>query len=179
LKIENLGIDGVKLIHLDRHNDERGFFVEAFNQERFKEEGLPFHFVQDNHSRSHPGILRGLHYQLKPGQGKLVRVIRGTIWDVVVDMRTPSPTFGKHVSVVLNGDDSSLLWVPSGLAHGFYVLGDEPADVCYKVDSEYCAKTESGILWSDLDLKINWPNLNPVLSEKDKKLPTFAEYKAK
>lgn len=127
-------IPGVLTIELQAFTDERGFFLDWFSVESFRAAGVPTEFCQDNHSRSKPGVLRGLHYQTDPAQGKLVGVVRGRIWDVAVDIRPDSPTFGARVDVELNGDDGRLLWLPAGIAHGFCVIGNEPADVVYKVD---------------------------------------------
>jgi dTDP-4-dehydrorhamnose 3,5-epimerase len=134
-------------------------------------------FIQDNHSRSKPGVIRGLHYQVNPSQGKLVGVIRGKIWDVVVDLRKDSPTYGKWEGVELSDENGRLLWVPPGFAHGFCVLGQEDADVMYKVDAPYSPKTEGGIRFDDPDLKIEWPVKDgAIVSPKDRVLPGFAEY---
>jgi dTDP-4-dehydrorhamnose 3,5-epimerase len=169
---------GVKIIELTVHRDSRGFFVERFQEERFQQHGLPTRYVQDNHSRSTPGILRGLHYQSRPAQGKLVGVLRGTIWDVTVDLRPDSPTFGKSSGVELSDRNATLLWVPAGFAHGFCVMGDEPADVLYKVDTLYNPKTEGGIVWNDPELGIRWPHPSPIVSARDQALPTFSSYRA-
>jgi len=127
--VKDLSLPGLKLIELKIYKDDRGFFTERYVQERFKEFGLPGNFVQDNHSRSKPGVIRGLHYQTNPAQGKLVGAIRGRILDVVVDIRKSSPTFGKWEAVELSDENGRLLWVPAGFAHGFCVLGNEDADV--------------------------------------------------
>lgn len=171
-------IQGVMTVQLNVYGDDRGFFVERFSERAFREAGLPTTFCQDNHSRSKPGVVRGLHYQTGPVQGKLVGVIRGRIWDVVVDIRPNSPTFGAHLSAELTGEGGRLLWIPPGLAHGFCVVGDEPADVLYKVDRPYNRETEGGILWSDLELDIKWPVERPTVSDRDRQLQTFAQYKA-
>ena len=176
MKVTSLELAGLKLIELDVHGDSRGFFVERFNQARFQEAGLPTHFVQDNHSRSAPGVLRGLHYQTHPQQGKLVSAARGRIWDIALDIRRDSPTYGQHYGVELSDMNGKLLWIPPGFAHGFCVLGDEPADVFYKVDELYNPKSEGGILWNDPELKIQWPIQNPIISAKDVKLPRFSTY---
>lgn len=170
-------IPGVLTIQLRTFADHRGFFIERFNEQAFRAAGLPGTFVQDNHSRSKPGVIRGLHYQTNPAQGKLVGVIRGRIWDVVVDIRPESPTFGEQFDVELNGENGRLIWIPAGLAHGFCVLGDEPADVLYKVDQPYNKETEGGILWNDPDLAVPWPVGNPIVSDRDKQLATFAHYR--
>jgi dTDP-4-dehydrorhamnose 3,5-epimerase len=170
-------LDGVKIVELKVHGDKRGFFVERFNHDRFKEAGLPTQFAQDNHSRSAPGVLRGLHFQHTPPQGKLVGAVRGRIWDVAVDVRPSSSTFGQHVGVELSDENGKLLWVPAGFAHGFCVLGDEPADVMYKVTATYHPSGELGILWNDPAFAIEWPIKNPTLSARDQALMSFADYK--
>lgn len=170
-------IPGVLTIQLRTFADERGFFLERFSRRAFEAAGLPTEFCQDNHSRSKPGVLRGLHYQTDPAQGKLVGVLRGRIWDVAVDIRPDSPTFGAHLDVELNGDNGRLIWIPPGVAHGFCVLGDEPADVLYKVDQPYNGHTEGGILWNDGELAIPWPVHEPIVSERDRHLQTFAAYR--
>jgi dTDP-4-dehydrorhamnose 3,5-epimerase len=178
MKVTHLGIEGVLLIELVVHHDGRGFFVERFQVERFREQGLPTELVQDNQNRSRPGVLRGLHYQHTPPQGKLVGVTRGRIWDVAVDIRADSPTFGRCVGAELSDENGRLLWIPPGFAHGFCVLGDEPADVLYKVDALYNPRGEGGIAWDDPDLAVPWPIDDPVISDRDRSLPGFAEYRA-
>lgn len=173
-----LQLNGLVLIELSIHRDERGFFAERFQAERFAELGLPAQFVQENHSRSLPGVLRGLHYQYAPAQGKLVGVTRGRIWDVTVDLRAHSSTFGRHSALELNDTNGRLLWVPPGFAHGFCVLGEEPADVVYSVDAFYNAEGEGGIFWADPDLGIDWPLKNPLVSQKDQWLAHFSHYRA-
>ncbi len=158
--------------------DARGFFCERFRVDEFKEAGLPHEFKQDNFSRSAPGVLRGLHFQYERPQGKLVTAVRGAILDVIVDLRTQSPTFGHHLRVELTGDRPEWLWVPPGFAHGFYVLPGETADIAYKVDQFYNPQGEGGILWNDQDLRIEWPISEPNLSERDKRLPKFSDYRS-
>jgi dTDP-4-dehydrorhamnose 3,5-epimerase len=177
VKVSDLPLAGLKLIELDVHADARGFFIERYNETSFSLNGLPVRFVQDNHSRSAPQTLRGLHYQVRPAQGKLVGVVRGAIMDVVVDIRPQSPTYGRHLSIPLDDDDGRLLWIPPGFAHGFCVIGAEPADVLYKVDRPYERSSEGGILWSDPELAIDWPVKNPTVSARDEKLPPFREYR--
>jgi len=147
--------------------------MERFHAADFRGLGLPVAFVQDNHSRSHPRVLRGLHYQDDPPQGKLVGVTRGRIWDVAVDVRPGSPTFAQSFALELNDTDGRLFWIPAGFAHGFCVLGDEPADVMYKVDAPYNPRTERGILWRDADLAIKWPVADPIVSDRDAAFPCF------
>lgn len=177
MKISTLPLSGLSLIELDVYGDERGFFIERYNEARFAELGLPVRFIQDNHSRSLPTTLRGLHYQVSPPQGKLVGVIRGEILDVVVDIRPNSPTYGQHAVTTLSDRNGCLLWIPAGFAHGFCVTGTEPADVLYKVDGSYDRSSEGGILWSDPDLGIDWPHQKPIVSPRDRLLPRFADYR--
>jgi dTDP-4-dehydrorhamnose 3,5-epimerase len=177
MKVIDLPIQGLKLVELDIFRDPRGFFVERFNSKKFAEANLPTQFAQDNHSHSVPGVIRGLHYQTGPTQSKFVGVIRGRVWDVAVDIRSNSPTFGKHHAVELSETNGKLLWIPAGFAHGFCVLGDEPADVGYKVDNLFSPTGDGGIHWNDPDLNIPWPVKNAIISEKDRKLQSFAEYR--
>ena len=156
--------------------DKRGYFMETYNKHDFKEMGFDYDFVQDNQSRSARNVLRGLHYQKKYPQTKLVRVTEGEVFDVAVDIRPQSPSFGKWVGEILSEHNKRQLLIPRGLAHGFVVLSDY-ATFCYKCDEFYHADDEGGIIWNDTDLKINWPLENVILSEKDKKHPTFADYK--
>jgi dTDP-4-dehydrorhamnose 3,5-epimerase len=149
--------------------DERGFFFESWNARTFSQAGLDVHFVQDNHSRSHAGCLRGLHYQLANTQDKLVRVVVGEIFDVAVDLRRSAPTFGQWVGVTLSAANHEMLWVPAGFAHGFYVLSEE-AEVLYKCTDYYSPTAERTLLWNDQQLSIAWPLLpgrQPELSSKD------------
>ena len=148
--------------------DERGFFFESFNHARFEEAvGRPVRFVQDNHSKSIKGVLRGLHYQVQQAQGKLVRVVQGEVFDVAVDIRRSSPTFGKWVGAHLTAENKHQLWVPEGFAHGFVVLSDS-AEFLYKTTDYYAPAHERSILWNDPDLRIQWPiSSNPTLSSKD------------
>lgn len=176
--VSPLELEGLKLVQLAVHGDSRGFFVERFHSDRFSAHGIPPHFIQDNHSRSAPGVLRGLHFQTDPAQGKLVGVIRGAIWDVVVDIRPQSPTFGRHLGVELSDLSGRLLWIPAGFAHGFCVLGDEPADLLYKVDGAYNPSTEGGIHPLDAELQIPWPVDSPQLSARDSSLPGWRDYRA-
>lgn len=179
MNVKLTGLDGSLLIELSAHRDKRGSFVERFKRSTFERLGLPTEFAQENHSRSEPGVLRGLHYQYAPQQGKLVGVTRGRIWDVIVDIRLESKTFGQSFEVELNDENDLMLWIPAGFAHGFCVLGDAAADVLYTCDSEYNADAEGGIIWCDADLNINWPVKDPIVSAKDSELQTFAEYREK
>ena len=156
--------------------DERGFFLESYQRQRFLEAGINADFVQDNHSKSQEGVLRGLHYQLKQAQGKLLRVIAGEIFDVAVDIRKQSSTFGKWVGEYLSVENKKMLWVPPGFAHGFYVLSPE-AELLYKATDYYAPQWERTIAWNDSMLNINWPikDRMPILSEKDRLGKSLAE----
>ncbi|NWO57314.1 dTDP-4-dehydrorhamnose 3,5-epimerase [Chromohalobacter israelensis] len=169
MQATRLDIPDVMLIEPRVFGDERGFFFESFNQRQFDEAvGHHVEFVQDNHSRSTKGVLRGLHYQLPPfAQGKLVRVVRGEVFDVAVDIRKNSPTFGQWVGEYLSEDNKKQLWIPEGFAHGFVVVS-EVADFLYKATNYYSPESERSIAWNDKDLKIAWPLLEEVVvSEKD------------
>ncbi|MEZ5447997.1 MAG: dTDP-4-dehydrorhamnose 3,5-epimerase [Thiolinea sp.] len=164
-------IPDVLIIEPQVFGDERGFFMETWNQQRFAEQGLTMSFVQDNHSRSAQGILRGLHYQIHKPQGKLVRVTSGCVYDVAVDIRRDSPTFGQWAGVELSAENHRLFWVPEGFAHGFYVMS-ESADFQYKCTELYAPEHERCIRWDDPALNIDWPLVNgepPRLSAKDAK----------
>lgn len=162
-------IPDVVLIEPKVFGDARGFFLESFNQRTFNQvTGTDYQFVQDNHSHSSRGVLRGLHYQIEQPQGKLVRVVQGRVWDVAVDIRKNSPTFGQWVGVELAGDNHHQLWIPPGFAHGFVVLS-EYADFLYKTTDYYAPQHERCIIWNDPDLAIVWPDMDglPALSAKD------------
>jgi dTDP-4-dehydrorhamnose 3,5-epimerase len=168
MKAVQTAIPEVLIIEPKVFGDARGFFFESFNQQAFnKATGLNVDFVQDNHSRSSKGVLRGLHYQIRQPQGKLVRVVRGAVFDVAVDVRKSSPTFGKWVGIELNEDNHRQFWVPPGFAHGFLVLSDS-ADFLYKTTEYYAPVHERCIVWNDVDVAIEWPaDIPPKLSEKD------------
>ena len=166
MKIVETSLPGVLLIEPRVFGDERGFFYESFNAPRFAEHGLPTEWKQDNHSRSQRDVLRGLHYQLRRPQGKLVTCIRGEVFDVAVDIRTGSPTFGKWMGIHLSGDKPQYIWIPPGFAHGFCVLSDV-ADFMYKCTDIYQADDDRGVLWSDPTISIAWPVATPSLSGKD------------
>ena len=175
MRVSETSLPGVLLIEPKVFGDARGFFLETWNRERYLSAGFPdVAFVQDNFSHSRQGTLRGLHFQRQHPQGKLVHVVRGAIFDVVVDIRTGSGTFGKWHGVELNAENHRQLWVPPGFAHGFCVLSEE-ADFCYKCTDFYHPEDEGGILWSDPDIGIAWPVSDPVLSEKDRRYPQLAE----
>lgn len=155
-------------------SDPRGFFLETFSQQRYVDAGIRDEFVQDNQSRSTQGTIRGLHFQHHPGQAKLVRVARGHIWDVVVDLRRSSPTFGQHEAFDLDDVQHRQLYIPIGFAHGFCAMSDV-ADVAYRVSSYFDADAERGIRWDDPDLAIGWPHSQPILSDRDRSLPSLRE----
>jgi len=170
-KIVKLDIEGLLLIESERHGDDRGFFSEIFRASRLRAAGLPASFPQDNLSRSNRNVLRGIHYQLNPGaQGKLLTVLRGALFDVAVDLRRRSPTFGKWSGLEMRAHVTTALWVPPGFGHGYLALEDG-TEVLYKVTREHDPSLERGILWSDPDLGIRWPAGNPVLSKRDGDLP--------
>ena len=175
MKVTPTAIPDVLIIEPKVFGDARGFFYESFNQKAFNEAtGTNHQFVQDNHSRSAKGVLRGLHYQIEPPQGKLVRAVRGCVFDVTVDIRKNSPTFGKWVGVELSEDNCRQLWVPPGFAHGF-VVTSESADFLYKTTDYYAPQHERCIAWNDPDIGIEWPvSAEPSLSAKDQKGTAFA-----
>lgn len=175
MKILETTIADLKIIELDVYRDDRGYFVERFNKTKFDSLGIPSDFVQDNSSRSLPNVIRGLHYQNDPSQAKLVGCTKGRIWDVAVDIRKNSKTFGQYFAIELSDDNGKLLYIPAGFAHGFCVLENESADVTYKVDGVYNPKGEGGIIFNDPDLNIEWPIQNPILSTKDKLLPRLKD----
>lgn len=163
-------LPGVLIIEPKVYGDARGFFLESYQQQRYRDIGIDQPFVQDNHSRSQHGVLRGLHFQRSRPQGKLVRVTRGAVYDVVVDINPASVTCGEHVAVELTAESHLQLWVPPGYAHGFCVLSDT-ADFQYKCTDLYDPEDEGGLLWNDPDLDIAWPLSSPLLSEKDQRNP--------
>jgi dTDP-4-dehydrorhamnose 3,5-epimerase len=169
-------LEGVKVIEPQVYQDHRGFFMESYNEEAFNKAGIPHHFIQDNHSLSvEAGVIRGLHYQLDPkAQTKLVRVVSGAIYDVVVDIRKSSKTFGRWAGFILSESNKRQLVVPRGFAHGFCTLVPN-TEVLYKVDELYSLENDRGILWSDSELGIDWPTSNPILSDKDKDHPLLID----
>lgn len=177
MKIVDTEIADVKLIEPDVFGDERGFFMETWNQKLFEElvTGRLTKFVQDNHSKSKKGILRGLHYQTENTQGKLVRVVSGEVFDVAVDLRKSSPTLGEWVGVYLSSENKRQLWIPEGFAHGFYVISEE-AEFVYKCTDYYNPSAEISIRWDDKELSINWPlKATPIMSDKDVNAQAFIE----
>ena len=180
IKVTRLDIEGLCIIEPDVHSDHRGYFMETYNQQDMAAEGLNMVFVQDNQSMSRKGVLRGLHFQKQFPQGKLVRVIRGAVFDVAVDLRRNSATFGQWYGVELTAENKKQFYLPPGFAHGFMVLSDE-AEFCYKTTDFYHPDDEGGLMWNDPDINVQWP-LDKVdeilLSEKDKVNPSFAQLKA-
>ena len=168
-------LEGVLLIEPKVFRDSRGFFLESYSRDLYREHGIEPEFVQDNHSRSVKGTLRGLHFQTDPGQAKLLRVCRGSIFDVAVDIRPESSTFGEWVGYELSEENMRMLYVPIGFAHGFLVTS-EVADVNYKCSWFYVPETEAGIMWNDPDVGVEWPVENPILSDRDLNNPTLREY---
>lgn len=174
-EFQRLEIPDLILVKPRVFRDERGFFLETYKQSDFSTHGIPEAFVQDNHSRSTRGVLRGLHYQNPPqAQGKLVRVVRGEVFDVAVDLRRGSPTYKVWNSVVLSEESAEMFYIPPGFAHGFCVLSDV-ADFVYKVTAEYAPELDAGIRWDDPEIGIDWPVAEPIVSSKDAGLPLLAE----
>ena len=178
MKVTPLNIPDVLLIEPQVFGDERGFFYESFNQNKFEEAiGRKINFVQDNHSKSLKGVLRGLHYQLTPkAQSKIVRVIQGEVFDVALDLRQSSPTFGKWVGEILSSDNKKQLWIPEGFAHGFLTLSDT-AEFLYKTTDFYSKNHEQAIIWDDKTIGIDWPMKDVSLSSKDNAALSFKEAK--
>ena len=178
MNVISTSISEVLVIEPKVFGDNRGFFFESFNHKNFNQAtGLDVKFVQDNHSRSVKDVLRGLHYQIRQPQGKLVRVVRGQVFDVAVDIRRSSPSFGQWVGVELTEDNYRQLWVPSGFAHGFYVLSDT-ADFLYKTTDYYFPDLERSLLWNDPAIAVSWPiqaDVSPIISAKDKIAPKLAD----
>lgn len=175
--IKNLHSSGVTILSTEHHTDDRGFFYESFNEKKFQDiVGQKIHFVQDNHSSSKKGVLRGLHYQAPPyEQGKLIRITRGCVYDVAVDIRKYSPTYGTWVGEYLSEDNRFQMWIPKGFAHGFYVVS-EIAEFQYKCTDYYAPSYERGIIWNDSKLNIDWPVEkagNPLISSKDRQWGSF------
>ncbi len=169
-------IDGVILIKPKVFGDNRGFFMETYKKSDYERNGITGEFTQDNYSKSVKGVLRGLHYQAKPySQAKLVRCVKGKIFDIAVDLRLNSKTFGKYLKFELSEENKSIMYIPKGFAHGFVVLSEE-AEILYKTQGEYCPEADRGILWCDKDINIDWGiDFEPILSEKDKFQKTLSE----
>jgi dTDP-4-dehydrorhamnose 3,5-epimerase len=182
LIVETTPLEGVLIVKPKVFSDARGFFVESYNRERFVDAGITTEFMQDNHSQSARGTLRGLHFQTTPGQSKLIRCTRGRIWDVVVDIRPGSATFGQNFGMELTPESCVMLYIPIGFAHGFLVL-DNDTEVQYKCSNVYNPATEAGIAWDDAELNIPWPLDQiggvPLLSERDRGNPSFRAWREK
>ncbi|GAS84708.1 dTDP-4-dehydrorhamnose 3,5-epimerase [Paenibacillus amylolyticus] len=176
MKVTALKLEGAKILEPKVHGDHRGFFMESYNDQIMKDNGVNYSFIQDNQSLSvETGVIRGLHYQLNPkAQTKLIRVLSGAIYDVIVDVRKSSPTFGQWVGVILSEHNQRQLLVPKGFAHGFCTLVPN-TQVLYKVDEYYSPENDRGILWNDPSLGIDWPTSNPILSDKDQRHPLLAD----
>jgi dTDP-4-dehydrorhamnose 3,5-epimerase len=176
VKVERTAIPEVLVLEPKVFGDARGFFLEPYNRRTFREaSGLDVEFVQDNHSRSRRGVLRGLHYQIRQPQGKLVRVLAGKIFDVAVDLRRSSPTFGKWIGMELESESTRMLWLPPGFAHGFLALSDS-ADILYKATDYYAPQHERTLRWDDAQLAIAWPlSAEPILSDKDRRGASLAD----
>lgn len=174
MQAEDTHLKGVRLLTPKVFGDDRGFFMETFNRRKAQEVGIPADFVQDNHSYSQRGVLRGLHYQYPTWQGKLVRVVLGEIFDVAVDIRPDSPTYGQWYGATLSDTNKQQLYVPEGFAHGFCVTSED-AHVLYKCTTLYKPEEDAGILWNDPDIGIDWPVDTPILSAKDEKAPRLKD----
>ena len=176
IEIQETGIQGLLIIEPKVFGDERGYFMETYNEPEFIAKGVPYRFVQDNQSRSSKGVLRGLHYQIHHPQAKLVRVLQGEVFDVAVDLRSNSKTYGKWFGLILSGVNKKMFMIPRGFAHGFVVLSDD-AVFAYKCDDTYHPNDEGGIMWNDPTIGIRWPfDFEPVLSEKDRNHPSFSDH---
>ena len=176
MEIIKTPLEGLLIIKPSVFEDERGYFFESYNHEKFLAEGLDLKFVQDNESKSKKGVLRGLHFQAPPfAQGKLVRVMRGSVLDVAVDIRQNSPTYGKWESIVLSGNNKWMYWIPAGFAHGFVTLEDDTI-FFYKCTNVYNKASEGSVNWNDPDLKIDWGVSEPIISDKDKIAPGFRDF---
>ena len=178
MEIIKTNIEGLLIIKPRVHEDERGYFFESWSKESFSANGIDINFVQDNQSLSSKGVIRGLHFQNPPfEQGKLVRVISGSVLDVAVDIRSNSPTYGNHVSVFLSGQNKTMFWIPPGFAHGFATLEDNTI-FSYKCSGIYNKESEESLLWNDIDLNIDWKVKKPIISDKDKISNSFNNFKS-
>lgn len=176
--IETCEIEGLKVITPQVFGDERGYFTETYNYNDMKHAGIDIVFVQDNQSGSKQGVLRGLHFQKKYPQDKLVRVIKGEVYDVAVDLRKGSPTYGKYFGVILSDDNKKQFFIPKGFAHGYYVISEE-AEFCYKCSEFYHPEDQDGIAWNDKDINVSWPlkkDIKVILSKQDENRKSFKEY---
>ena len=178
MQIIDTKIEGLKIINPKILKDTRGYFFESWNKESFREHGIDANFVQDNQSLSSKGVIRGLHFQNPPfEQGKLVRVIKGAVIDVAVDIRKESPTYGQHVAIELNEENKTMFWIPPGFAHGFSTLQDDTI-LSYKCSGIYNQGSEDSLLWNDPELNINWRINSPIISDKDKNAQQFSRFKS-
>ncbi|MDR2409764.1 MAG: dTDP-4-dehydrorhamnose 3,5-epimerase [Bacteroidales bacterium] len=176
MEVKKTTIDGLLIFTPNVFKDDRGVFLETYNKQLFASLGLNVEFVQDNQSVSHKGVIRGMHLQAPPfAQGKLVRVVCGAVWDVAVDLRKTSPTFGKHFAIKLDTENNSFFWIPEGFAHGFVALEDNTI-FQYKVDNYYNKDAEMSIRWNDPTLNILWETASPIVSEKDRQSPLFKDF---
>lgn len=176
MEIRDTFIEGLKVITPKVFFDQRGYFYESYNEQNFNSLGLKMKFVQDNESKSQKGVIRGLHFQKPPyAQGKLIRVIKGEVLDVVVDLRKSSKTYGQHYKLLMNEDNKLMFYIPEGFAHGFLTLKDDTI-FSYKCTNFYNKESEGGIMWNDPDLKIDWNIINPIISEKDTKNIRFKDF---
>ncbi|HOT88836.1 MAG TPA: dTDP-4-dehydrorhamnose 3,5-epimerase [Bacteroidales bacterium] len=176
MKVDETPIEGLLIIQPDVYFDERGYFLETYNKEKWKELGINFDFMQDNQSQSSEGVLRGLHFQNPPyAQGKLVSVIAGAVIDIAVDLRKKSKTYGSYFALELSEQNKTIFWIPPGFAHGFVSLQDNTI-FSYKCTQVYNKQSEASIRWDDTDLAIDWKIQNPIISEKDRNAPFFKEY---
>jgi len=176
--LKKTGIEGLVIIEPRVFGDSRGFFFESYNKNSFKEVGLSMEFVQDNHSKSKKGVLRGIHYQKKYPQGKLVRVIKGSVYDVAVDLRKDSNSFGKWFGIELSEENKKMVYIPEGFGHAFLTMEDD-TEFLYKATNFYCPEYDAGILYNDSDIAIHWPDIgcDLILSERDRVLPSLKEAK--
>lgn len=178
MEIITTKIEGLLIIHPNIFKDQRGYFFESWNKNSFKENGIDANFIQDNQSFSSKGVIRGLHFQNPPfAQGKLVRVIKGSVLDVAVDIRKNSSTYGQHVKVKLTGENNKIFWIPPGFAHGFSTLENNTI-LSYKCSGIYNKESESSLIWNDPTLNINWEIKDPIISEKDKQANKFITFKS-
>ena len=175
IRIETVQLGAIAVIKPGVFEDERGFFLEAFREDQFKNLGLPYRFVQDNHSKSSKGVLRGLHFQWDPPMGKLMRVTSGEAFLVAADIRKDSPTLGQWFGKIISAENKKQIWAPAGFARGFVVLS-EFAEIQYKCTGIYNKECESGILWNDPEIEIDWPGKDPILSSKDQSAMTLSEW---
>ena len=179
MKVLTTPIAGLLIIEPDVFHDERGYFYECYNTEKFREIGIPDVFMQDNESRSKKGVLRGMYFQNPPyEQGKLIRVVKGAIWDVAVDIRKSSPTYGKYETIMLSEENKTLFWIPPGFAHGFITL-EEDTVLHYKCTNIYHKEAEDCLVWNDPDLAIKWPNEAPIVSGRDQGAGRFKDFNSR